>query len=51
VSEAASRSWESAVSEQSIWIEDLLETSPSLQRDLAAFMQKAYPRARRAAAK
>ena len=45
-----SRSWASTIAEQRARIEDLLEESPSLRRELAATARSAYPQALQRAA-
>jgi hypothetical protein len=49
--EKRSRSWEATIDEQRSRIEDLLDDSPSLRREVAGAIAKVYPRARRAAAR
>jgi hypothetical protein len=49
--ERASSSWSDTIIEQAEAIEDVLEGSPSLRRELPGFISRAYPRARRLASR
>lgn len=49
--ERATSSWSETIIEQSEAIEDVLEGSPSLRREMPGFIATAYPRARRLASR